>query len=127
MKISRQDKAKQRLFLSDERRTKLIEILKGVEQLPHDLAEDLASAPDDLSIIDIRLTGHTNRAAESKEQIDAGDTSRIMFMMINIIILCLYMQEVEERELDVDDLPLLNAAFDAHNIRWENARKGKLN
>lgn len=114
-------------FLSESRRDRLIELLVGIENMPHNLAADLASAPDDLLVVDDRLTGHTHRAAQAREQISGGDQSRITFMMINVVILCFYLQEIGDRELDAEDLPMLHAAFNEYNIKWNLEGKGKLN
>lgn len=114
-------------FLSDERRSRLIELLGAIENMPLNLAVDLASAPDDLSVVDDRLTGHAHRAAQAREQINAGDQARITFMMINVVILCFYLQEIGDRGLGEDDLPLLHATFNEYNIKWGGEGKGKLN
>jgi len=63
------------------------------------LAVDLASAPDDLPVVDNRLTGHAHRAAQAREQINAGDEAPHHLMMINVLILCFYLEEIGERKL----------------------------
>lgn len=109
-------------FLNGERRTKVITTLMALG-MPRLMAEEFASWPDNTSEVDVHLTAIANQLVEYKEKIEAGDHSVDRLYAADLVLLCVYMEEAAERDLDENDLPLVDAAFVRHNAHFEAQKR----
>lgn len=104
-------------FLNALDRNKLVDALTELG-MPQNMAEEMASWPDDADKMDVYLTASINLTAGYKEKLDAGDKSVAKYMTAHVVILISYLTRAQERGWDKTQLPRADEAMNRHNLRW---------